>query len=382
MINKLRIYRFLKKSFKEAPYLSSAILFHVIVLLVLGSIYIVRPVTDNALLSGKFLSKSTPIQKVDLRQLRKEMVQEVPVQMAKKLPVKKKTLEVQKVVEESLFKKQTAIKPELVKAETPKISSEREFVKRQEDRKQDYKDFVEKFELSGRGKTTKAKIQLSVARYAGGDWDCQFGGVINLIEQINRWTNIEANADILVRSVDSKEIFKAPFVYMTGHDNFTFTEEEVLNLRKYILKGGAVYCDNSLPGRRSRFDVAFRREMKRVLPDREFEEIDINHPVYSSFYSFNKLPKGMNWKNDTTEVIKVRDRIVVIYTLNDYGDLWTTGLNDKDEIDFNWYKGDDDNLYQRLGKWGDKVNYENVELESIKDAYKMGINVVVYLLLR
>ena len=39
--------------------------------------------------------------------------------------------------------------------------------------------------------------------------------------------------------------------------------------------GGAIWGDNALPGWGSRFDVAFRREMKRVVPDIEPSEPEL-----------------------------------------------------------------------------------------------------------
>jgi hypothetical protein len=35
---------------------------------------------------------------------------------------------------------------------------------------------------------------------------------------------------------------------MTGHNAFTFTEEEVENLREFIERGGTVILDDCLPG--------------------------------------------------------------------------------------------------------------------------------------
>ncbi len=380
-LNAEKANNFIRKSFKEAPYFTAAVIVHILVLIVFAFIYVIKPATGGALLKGRIVNKKTSMQKVDLRQLRKKMAHEVPVKLIKKIPVKKKALVVKKVVEESLFKKQVAVKPELAKVEILEMISENELIKRKQGRQKDYKNFVQKFGLRGKGRSTKAKIQLTIARYMKGDWYCHRYGLENFVTQINRWTNIEASIDILEKEVDSEEIFESPFVYMTGHNDFVFTEEEVINLRKYLLKGGAVYCDNSLAGKKSRFDMAFRREMKKVLPDRNFEEITLDHSIFHSFYTFNKLPAGMNWKDDKVEVIKIRDRVIVVYTLNDYGDLWKTGLNEKDEIDFNWYKKDRGS-YQRLGLWGDEVNFENVNLESIKNAYKLGINIVVYMLQR
>ena len=54
---------------------------------------------------------------------------------------------------------------------------------------------------------------------------------------------------------------KPPFIFFTGHRDFHLTDKEVTNLRNYIIVGGCVWGDSSLAGHRSRFDIAFRREM-------------------------------------------------------------------------------------------------------------------------
>ena len=39
-------------------------------------------------------------------------------------------------------------------------------------------------------------------------------------------------------------------------------------------------------------DKAFRREMKKVFPDKEWVEIPINHQIFNIYYKFNNgLPK-------------------------------------------------------------------------------------------
>ena len=61
-----------------------------------------------------------------------------------------------------------------------------------------------------------------------------------------------------------------------------------------LLVGGCVWADSALAGRRSRFDMAFRREMKRVLPDRDFETVEDNHEMFDTFFDRISLPPGMN----------------------------------------------------------------------------------------
>ena len=77
---------------------------------------------------------------------------------------------------------------------------------------------------------------------------------------------------------------KPPFVYLTGHKDFRLKDQEVKNLRDYLMLGGAIWADSALAGHRSRFDVAFRREMKRVFPDRDFAPVKLNHDLFDMWF--------------------------------------------------------------------------------------------------
>jgi len=166
-------------------------------------------------------------------------------------------------------------------------------------------DYANRFNVDGQGTGLRAKIeQLVIVQFQGGDWDCQFhhkdgqvdltkGALPNLIREIERRTNIEVvnKVPVAVRA-DSPEIHKSPFVYFTGRKDFSLTEAEVENLRAYLLQGGAIVANSALPGRGSRFDLAFRREMKRVIPDRDFQPIDVKHRIVKLFWLSPSCPRG------------------------------------------------------------------------------------------
>ena len=279
---------------------------------------------------------------------------------------------------------------------------------------------------SGKGKDLVAEFTCYVGQYQGGDWNCNLGRIAppppapekdrkwygncihNLALQINRWTkgNIKAKLKTEYLKLSEREwldVIKPPFIFITGHKNFTFTEVEVENLREFLMVGGLLWVDNSLPGRRSRFDIALRREMKRVLSDRDFEKIDNKHPIYNSYFKMDGPPKGMNFYQEPTEVIKIGGDIVLVYTLNAYSDMWESALLDKMEGRFNavdstreWVTGYDymsncgphwDYIYNhRINShyYHGRVYYffRNLNTESVNASYQFGINVVAYLLTR
>jgi len=59
----------------------------------------------------------------------------------------------------------------------------------------------------------------------------------------------------------------------------------VVRLREYLTRGGFLHVDDNYG-----IDESFRREIKRVFPDRELVDVPLSHPVYHIVYD---LPKGI-----------------------------------------------------------------------------------------
>ena len=69
-----------------------------------------------------------------------------------------------------------------------------------------------------------------------------------------------------------------PLLYMTGHREFHWSDEEVGRLQRYLKAGGLLLAD-ACCGRMA-FDMAFRREMAKVFPNQKLEKIPADHPIY------------------------------------------------------------------------------------------------------
>jgi hypothetical protein len=85
--------------------------------------------------------------------------------------------------------------------------------------------------------------------------------------------------------LDSPEIFKYPWVYISEPGYLDLTPKEVANFRAYLNRGGFVICDDF----RGRDLDILRTEMKKVFPDREMFRLDLSHPVFHSFYDIQSL---------------------------------------------------------------------------------------------
>ena len=134
-----------------------------------------------------------------------------------------------------------------------------------------------------------------------------------------------------MRSTARTELISSPppYIFFTGHKDFHLTDAEIVNLRKYLQIGGAIWGDSALSGDGSRFDVAFHREMKKVLPDRDknFQPLPMDHEIFAkSWFPIDKVPPGMNYHADPVEIINMDGKLAIIYTPNDYSDMMTLFL--------------------------------------------------------
>jgi hypothetical protein len=131
-------------------------------------------------------------------------------------------------------------------------------------------------------------FQIAKMKYGGGgDWYSNKTSLPNLIDFANRNLKLNINPEEAVVEPGSIEIFQYPFVHLTGHGNVVFSNEEALNLRKYLQAGGFLHLDDNYG-----MDKFIRREMKKVFPELDFVELPFSHPVFRQKFNFNKgLPK-------------------------------------------------------------------------------------------
>ena len=253
-----------------------------------------------------------------------------------------------------------------------------------------------------------AKFPVCIAKYSGGDWNTNnfadkpdepdtitSGALPNLSNKIAEWSHnsLVAQPPRIIQ-VDSPDLITnpPPYIFFTGHTNFQLTDAEVANLQKYIQIGGAIWGDSAFAGSGSRFDVAFHREMKRVLPDddKNFEPLPMDHPIFSkSWFPMKAIPTGINFHKDPIEVINVDGKLAVLYTPNDYGDMMTMFLapgSDEDSAKMTGgvYYTPEQPLHTRSVDWigGAQFYYRNYEPGPVMTADKLGMNIIAHLLIR
>ncbi|HIE46045.1 MAG TPA: DUF4159 domain-containing protein [Flavobacteriaceae bacterium] len=162
---------------------------------------------------------------------------------------------------------------------------------------------------------------LAIVKYdGGGDWYANPTAVPNLIAFCNENINTKLTKTPKVVEPDNVELFNYPIVFMTGHGNIFFDENTIENLQNYLTSGGFLHISDNYG-----FDKFIRREMKKVFPNLEFEEIPYNHPIYHQKYNFDNLPKIHEHDNKPAQGFGIfhEGRLVCFYDYQcDLSDGW------------------------------------------------------------
>lgn len=188
--------------------------------------------------------------------------------------------------------------------------------------------------LAFAGNCQNQGVKIALAKYnGGGDWYSDPTALPNLIEFCNQNLNTNIFPEPSTIDVGSPEIFNFPFVHLTGHGNIIFSESEAINLRTYLEAGGFLHCDDNYG-----IDEYFRREMKKVFPEKEFVELPPSHSIFHQKYNFNEgLPKIHEHDNKPPQAfgLFIEERMVCLYTFeSDIGDGWEDSAvhNDPQEL--------------------------------------------------
>ncbi len=176
----------------------------------------------------------------------------------------------------------------------------------------------------------------------GGDWYANRTALANLIKFCNKNIGTNFDDEEAIVEAGSSDIFNYPFVYMTGHGNVTFSDQEVQNLRKYLTGGGFLHIDDNYG-----LDKFIRPQMKKVFPELDFTELPPNHSVYNQKFKFAAgLPKIHEHEGKRPQgfALIYQGRIVCYYTYEcDLGNGWE---------DAGTYAGDTEEARQKALKMG------------------------------
>lgn len=165
-------------------------------------------------------------------------------------------------------------------------------------------------------------VKIALLKYnGGGDWYSDPTALPNLIKYCNQNLKTNIYPEPSTIEIGSPEIFNFPFTHLTGHGNIILSESESMNLRIYLEGGGFLHVDDNYG-----LDEYFRREMKKVFPNKKFVELPPSHPIFHQKYDLNEgLPKIHEHDKKPPQAfgLFIEQRMVCLYTYeSDLGDGW------------------------------------------------------------
>jgi hypothetical protein len=205
-------------------------------------------------------------------------------------------------------------------------------------------------------------------RWRGGRWDTDYpDSDKNFSYRLQQLTSLKVNPEPIFLDITDERLFDYPWVYMIEPGNLLFSDEEVVTLRRYLLNGGFMMVDDFWGDRE--WDN-FYEQIKRVFPDREPKELELDHPIFNCVFPLKSKPQipsihhwyryngtGITWERPDAEtphykgIVDDKDRLMVVICHNtDLGDGWE--------------------------REGDNIEYFR-EMSEPK-AYPLGINIVFW----
>ncbi len=195
---------------------------------------------------------------------------------------------------------------------------------------------------------------------------------LNFSLRLSQLTSIKVNPDPISLQLTDPELFDYPFLYMIepGTGGLYFTDEEIVALRRYLFNGGFLMVDDFWGDWEWQ---VFYDQIKRVFPDREPEELGLDHEIFHCVYQLKEKPQvpgiqswpgpgsNVTWEGgrhgDNTQTVHYKGifddkgRMMVIICHNtDLGDGWER-------------EGENEDYFHEF---------------SEKKSYPMGINIVTY----
>jgi hypothetical protein len=191
-------------------------------------------------------------------------------------------------------------------------------------------------------------------RYPSGSWSHDYPTAdIYLTEALDDLTRVSVNrgrSNVLTFS--DPELFANPIVYVSEPGFWTLAEDEVANLRAYLLKGGLIIFDD-FEGEAQWGNMA--AQMARALPQHRFENIDVSHPVFHSLFDLKALTVPH-------PSVAVTPEFRAMFLNNDRSGPMVALANYNSDLAEYW-------------EWSAR---EVFPVEITSGAYEMGVNYIVY----
>lgn len=110
---------------------------------------------------------------------------------------------------------------------------------------------------------------------------------LNLPHRLRELTSMEVHPESVIVELTDENISDFPFLYLIEPGQMALTDEEVEGLRRYLLNGGFLMVDDFW-GEDEWY--TFYQNIKRVFPDREPQELPLEHEIFHIVYDLAEKP--------------------------------------------------------------------------------------------
>lgn len=138
------------------------------------------------------------------------------------------------------------------------------------------------------------------------------------LSAVQRQTTIPSERRFKSVKLASDELFRFPFVIMTGESDFHLTAKERENMKRYLTSGGFLLASAGCSNKD--WDRAFRREMKLILPDNPLKELPMEHLIFRTVKKVDQLKLTHGGEPGRLSGIDRNGKTMVVYSPH--------GLND------------------------------------------------------
>jgi hypothetical protein len=125
--------------------------------------------------------------------------------------------------------------------------------------------------------------------HRGGAWATDYPDAeLNLSYRLQQLTSMRSHPDGKVLDITDPALFDHPFAYMIEPGDIVLSDDEAATLRKYLLRGGFLMVDDFWgEWEWENFHTAY----KQIFPDRELQELPVEHPVFHCVYQLKEKPQ-------------------------------------------------------------------------------------------